>query len=238
MVNPGDGRRTFAVAIDGHSGVGKSTAAAHVAMRFGLLNVDTGAMYRAAALYCLRMGIEADPSRVVAELANINVTAEHSGCEQAVLLNGEDVTKLIRAQEVAEATKNVSAIKEVRDKMVPMQQQIALRSNVVMNGRDICEVVLPWAQAKLFLYADIEDRTRRRIGELERLGMPADYDAVKKAVFERDRHDSSRENSPLRQSPDAVFLDTSGMPLDVMLRKITDIVGVKWDAWGKKCSIE
>jgi len=204
------------VAIDGPAGAGKSTVARAVAERLGLLHVDSGAMYRAVALWALENGIDpGDEGKVVpmAESAEINLDGGR------VVLNGRDVTADVRRPEVSQAASKVSAIPGVRRELVRKQQQYAEVSSLVMEGRDIGTVVYPQAQAKIFLDASPEIRSRRRVEELG-----GDYGQVLREIRERDYRDVTRADSPLRQAEDAVHLDTSELNEEGVIQAVIRIV--------------
>jgi cytidylate kinase len=208
--------------------VGKSTLAKELAKELSFVYVDTGAMYRAVALFCLRKGV----SLVSADEITAALTALHVSIRgQRVFLEDEDVTDLLRSPEVAEASSQVAAVHSVRVKLVEMQQEMGRRGNVVMDGRDICAHVLPWAQVKIYLDASIHERTRRRAAELpvNGAGLPANeadaaYSAVRKDLEERDYRDTHREDSPLVRCVDAVYLDTSGMAFEEVKQAALDMV--------------
>jgi cytidylate kinase len=198
------------VAIDGPAGAGKSTIARRLAGRLGFLYLDTGAMYRAVALWALRAGIDlTDMHRLERLAAEAQIAFRRD--PPAIFLNGEDVTEAIRAPEVSAAASQASAIPGVRRAMVDLQRQIADGENVVAEGRDVTTVVFPEAQVKIFLDADPTVRARRRSEELRQRGMAAPTDAVAREMQERDARDRDRAAAPLMQAPDAVYLDSSGL---------------------------
>ena len=200
------------VAIDGPSGAGKSTVAKMVAEKLGFIYIDTGAMYRAAALYGLRAGVGlSDDVAVANTLDHIHITLRHEDGVQQIFLNGENVTVAIRTQEAAEGASAVAVHAAVRLKMVALQQVIAAQGRVVMDGRDIGTHVLPNAVLKVFLTASADERTRRRCAELQQKGLPSDYETVRREIEKRDYRDTNRAASPLRQADDAFTLDTSGL---------------------------
>jgi len=201
-----------AIAIDGPSGSGKSTAARNAAKKLGFIYVDTGAMYRAAALYFLENGADiSDEEAVKLSLKDINVEIGLIDCKQRIILNGADVTDKIRTQPVADATSKTAAIKAVRDKFVTLQRKIAASNDIVMDGRDIGTVVLPGAMLKIYMDAPPEIRAKRRVGELFAKGIAAEYDQILKEIIIRDKRDAERVNSPLKIAVDAVYIDTAGM---------------------------
>ena len=204
------------VAIDGPAGAGKSTVARAVAERLGFLHVDSGAMYRAVALWALENGVDpGDGAKVVpmAESAEINLNGGR------VLLNGRDITADVRRPEVSQAASRVSAIPGVRRELVSKQQEYAAAASVVMEGRDIGTVVYPRAQVKIYLDASSEVRARRRVGELG-----GDYGQVLREIRERDDRDATRADSPLRQAEDAVYVDTGDLDEESVILAVLDIV--------------
>lgn len=205
----------IAIAIDGPAGAGKSTIAKLIAKKKGYIYVDTGAMYRAMALYFIEQGIGADEQeRISAVAPNVDVTITYENGEQIVWLNGRNVNGLIRTEEVGKMASASSGIKEVRKKLVELQQALAKKESVVMDGRDIGTCVLPDANVKIYLTADSHVRAVRRYEELKAKGQECDLDIIEKDIVERDRQDMHRELSPLRQAEDAVLLDSSAMTIE------------------------
>lgn len=196
------------IAIDGPAGAGKSTLARRVALRLGAVYIDTGAMYRAVALWAMRSGIPLDDSHRLEALAK-NASIEFIAGDDRLLLNGEDVTDAIRTLEVASAASEVAAVAGVRRQMVEMQRAIAAKSSVVMEGRDIGTVVFPEADVKIFLDATSEIRAQRRAEELGEKKIPFDLDRLRQQIEERDARDRNRTASPLLQAQDATYLDSS-----------------------------
>ena len=218
----------FAIAIDGPSGSGKSTAAKMIAKKLNITYVDTGAMYRAVGLFCRRKGIDTkDEAGVISALDEINITFKVEGDTRRIMLNGEDVTDTIRTQDTGMAASDVGAIAEVRKKLVQMQQLIAKEQSVVMDGRDIGTVVLKDAEVKVYLDATVEERTRRRIGELKEKGIESDFDTVKKEIEERDYNDTHRKVTPLCKAEDAVYFVNDGMKVEETADAIIKIVEEK-----------
>jgi cytidylate kinase len=196
------------VTIDGPAGSGKSTAAKALAARLGFEYLDTGAMYRAVALAVIRRGLDpSDSAAVVSILPSLTVEMPPG----EVVLNGENVAALIRTPQVSDGASKVSAIKEVRDFLVPIQRQIAAARRMVCEGRDQGTVVFPDAEFKFYLDADPHIRARRRSEELHAAGQHADFDTVLKGVIERDHRDRTRADGPLRQPPDAIVIDTTAL---------------------------
>ena len=191
----------FNIAIDGPAGAGKSTIAKAAAERLGFIYVDTGAMYRAMALYFLRQGIgPAEESRIVAACGQVDITIRYENGIQQVLLNGENVSGLIRDEAVGNMASATSVYLPVREKLVELQKQLAAREDVVMDGRDIGTCVLPHAQVKIYLTASVEERARRRCLELQKKGQEADLENIQETIRQRDYRDMHRENSPLVQA--------------------------------------
>lgn len=209
------------IAIDGPSAAGKSTVAKAVAQRLGYLYIDTGAMYRAVALMAIRSDIAFDDQAALSELTgSLDIRLEHSGQDYRVYVNDEDVSQEIRLPEVGNAASPISAVCRVRQLLVEMQQQMAAKMPVVMDGRDIGTVVLPDAQLKIFLTADTRERARRRALELKEKGIEVDIEEVERDIIARDYRDSHRENSPLKQTDDAYVLDNSQMTAEEVVEKI------------------
>ena len=221
----------YNIAIDGPAGAGKSTIAKMAAKKLDFIYVDTGAMYRAMALYFLRREIDAKDEKKIAEACeHINVTIAYQEGEQQVLLNGENVNAFIRTEEVSMMTSNTSKYPAVREKLLYLQRELAAANNVVMDGRDIGTVVLPDAEVKVFLTASAEERARRRMLELEERGTPEPYAAILRAIQERDWNDTHRDAAPLRQAEDAVLLDTTALDFvqseDALLHIIRERTGL------------
>lgn len=216
----------IAVAIDGPSGAGKSSIARSAAQELGFVYVDTGAIYRTVSLYIFDRGIDpADRAAVTAALPEIHIDLRYGdGGLQRMFLNGEDVTERIRLPEISMFTSAVSGIPEVRAFLMEMQRSLARERSVIMDGRDIGTVVLPQADVKLFLTASPEARAKRRYKELLERGQHADFDQVLREVIERDRRDMERETAPLRQGPDAVLADTTGLDLEGSFRLLLGLI--------------
>lgn len=217
----------IAVAIDGPAGAGKSTIARQAAKTVGFLYVDTGALYRTVGLYMLRCGISPDDIQAVPEeldSGRVKIDMQFQGGEQQVLLDGENVTGLIRTPEVSRASSQVSAIPQVREFLFSLQQNLAKKHNVIMDGRDIGTVVLPDAKVKIFLTASVEERAKRRCRQLQEKGIAADVGEVSREIAERDYQDSHRAVAPLKAAKDAVWVDTSDMTLEESIETVTRLV--------------
>lgn len=212
---------SYSIAIDGPAGAGKSTIAKRIAKEKGFLYVDTGAMYRAMALYLLRSGVgPEDMEEIGLKCKEADITIRYEKGGQVVLLNGEDVNGLIRTEEVGRMASQSSGHPAVRRKLVELQQRLAESADVVMDGRDIGTCVLPGADVKVYLTAGSRVRAQRRYDELTARGETCDLDRIEQGIMERDRRDMEREISPLRQAPDAVLIDTSYMDIDEVVRAV------------------
>lgn len=216
------------IGIDGPVGAGKSTVADAVAQRLGILHLDTGAMYRALGLTALRRKIDIQDEKAVVGLCDsVHISVSHEADGQHTYADGEDVTGLIRTPEVGMAASTVSRYAEVRKAMVRLQQQLAAKTDMLLDGRDICTTVLPKATAKIFLTATAEERARRRWLELQQKGLPDTYEEVLKALKERDHQDMNRAVEPLRQAEDAVLVDSTDLDFDQVVERILEIVEEK-----------
>lgn len=212
------------VAIDGPGGTGKSTIAKAVAVRFGLEYIDTGAMYRALGLKALRNGVPAEDENAVKAMLADTVIDFAGG---KTMLDGEDVSGLIRTNEISMAASNISKLAIVRAKVDEVSRFLASTKDVVMEGRDIGVTVIPDAEVKIFMTAAPEVRAKRRYDQLREAGKEADYDKIYNEIQQRDYQDSHREVSPLRQADDAVFLDTSDMSIEENIDAVADIITEK-----------
>ena len=216
---------TYAIAIDGPAGAGKSTIAKILAKELELIYVDTGALYRTIGYYVTNQGIDtADTDAVVAALSGLKVELGYVDGVQRVFANGEDVSDLIRTPVISMAASAVSAIPAVRAYLLDTQRNIAATHSVIMDGRDIGTVILPDAKVKIFLTASPESRATRRFAELQEKGDPATYEEVLADMIKRDYDDSHRATAPLKQADDAVLVDTSGETLEQSVAKIKAIV--------------
>ena len=221
--------KIYSVAVDGPSGAGKSTLAKALAAELHILYVDTGAIYRTIGCYARRQGVDAADTQAVIDLlprVRIEMRYDDQGL-QHMLLQGEDVTREIRLPEVSLYASAVSAIPEVRSFLLEMQRDFARKSSVIMDGRDIGTVVLPDAQVKIFLQADVEVRAHRREKELRERGTPRPFEQVLAEMKERDYKDSHRSAAPLRAAEDAVVVDTSDLDFQQSKEKIMEIIREK-----------
>ena len=211
------------IAIDGYSSCGKSTIAKALAKYAGYTYVDTGAMYRATALYAQRAGIESNNEELLAQLKDIHIGFTQTPEGQHVTLNGEDVESQIRKLEIGNLASQISTIKEVRAFLVAQQQAMGEEKGIVMDGRDIGTVVFPKAELKLFLTASPEVRAERRFKELQAKGESPVYEEVLADVNDRDYRDTHRAESPLRQAVDAVVVDNSHMTREEQMEYIIEV---------------
>lgn len=211
----------FAIAIDGPAGSGKSTAAKEAAKRLGMVYVDTGAMYRTVALACMRTGVSvSDEAAALSVLNGIDMRIEPEQGGQRIFLDGKDVTAEIRTPEIGKGASEVAAFRKVRERLVEIQQELARKYPVVMDGRDIGTVVLPDAELKIYLDAGVEERARRRQGELLAQGKTEELSEVMEKIRQRDEADKTREHSPLRMADDAILLDSTGMSAEEVVQAI------------------
>lgn len=212
---------SYNIAIDGPAGAGKSTIAKKVAKELSYIYVDTGAMYRAMALFFLREGIGAEETEKINEACKrADITIQYKDGEQQVMLNGENVNGMIRTEEVGNMASATSVNANVRVKMVELQQQLAKKADVIMDGRDIGTKVLPDATLKIYLTASSRIRAERRYKELKEKNIDCDLETIEKDIVERDYRDMHRENSPLMQAEDAILVDSSNMGIDEAAAKI------------------
>lgn len=212
-------QKKITIAIDGYAGCGKSTLAKALAKALNYTFIDSGAMYRAVAFYCLEQGFisdheEIDSTQLLLQLDQISINLSP---DQKVWLNNQDITEVIRSPKVAGVVSKVAAIKGVRTKLVELQRQMSIGGGIVMDGRDIGTVVFPNAELKIFVTASIEVRTQRRLAELKAKGEDIDEVAVQQNLLDRDHQDSTRAESPLKQAADAVVLDTSALSREEQL---------------------
>ena len=215
----------YNIAIDGPAGAGKSTIAKMAAKKLDFIYVDTGAMYRAMALYFLRREIDAKDEKKIAEACeHINVTIAYQEGEQQVLLNGENVNAFIRTEEVSMMTSNTSKYPAVREKLLYLQRELAAANNVIMDGRDIGTCVLPDAELKIYLTASASERAKRRYLEQKERGVESDLAQIERDIIARDEQDMNREIAPLKQAEDAILVDTSDMNIEEVVTKIVSLV--------------
>lgn len=221
---------SFNVAIDGPAGAGKSTVAKAVAAKRNFIYVDTGAMYRTMALYFLRKGIDKnDEAAVNRACREVSITIAYENGVQQVFLNGENVSGLIRTEEVGNMASATSGYLPVREKLVELQKEMARNSDVVMDGRDIGTCVLPEADVKIYLTASSLVRAKRRFRELTEKGTACDLKEIEQDIIDRDYRDMHREHSPLVQAEDAVYLDSSNMTLEQVVDAIGTLIDQRMD---------
>ena len=214
----------YRIALDGPSGAGKSTIAKRLSAELGFVYVDTGAMYRSIGLYCLQNNIDtADEMAVTAVLPQIDIQLKYIDGEQRVILNGTDVSKEIRINEVSMAASKVSAYKAVRAFLLDTQRNMAKTQSVIMDGRDIGTVVLPDAEIKIFIVADPKERAKRRYKELIERGQNVPFEDVLADIIQRDYNDENRKEAPLRQAEDAIRLDTSLLDFEQSYNAVLEI---------------
>lgn len=215
---------SYNVAIDGPAGAGKSTIAKAIAKKMNLIYVDTGAMYRAMALFMLREKINPqDAEGISRKCQEADITIAYENNEQVVYLNGENVNAYLRTEEVGNMASVTSVQPAVREKMVELQHTLAAKSDCIMDGRDIGTCVLPNAQVKIYLTASSAVRAKRRFDELTAKGEACDLEKIQADIEERDYRDMHREHSPLKQAEDAVLVDTSDMSIDEVIEHIIKI---------------
>jgi len=219
-------QKSISIAIDGPAGAGKSTIAKIISKEMGIVYLDTGAMYRTVALKAIRDQISTDDRDSLSKMVdNIDISVKYVDGEQFIYLDGEDVTSKIRTPEISIGASNVAVVPEVRIKMVELQRQIALKTSVVMDGRDIGTYVLPDAKFKFFLTASVEERALRRYNEQVAKGYKdISLESVKKDIEYRDKNDSSREFAPLSKAQDAIEIDTTSLTIDEVAQKIIGII--------------
>lgn len=218
----------YRIALDGPSGAGKSTIAKRLSSELGFVYVDTGAMYRTVGLYCLQNNVDINDEAAVADvLPNINIELKYIDGEQRILLNGTDVSKGIRLNEVSMAASKTSAYKCVRAFLLDAQRNVAKTQSVIMDGRDIGTVVLPDAEIKIFIVGDATVRAKRRHKELLEKGQEISLQEVLEDIITRDHNDTNRAEAPLKQAKDAVLLDTTYKNFDEAYASVLEIVKSK-----------
>jgi len=227
-VNLRQNKGFIAIAIDGPAGVGKGTLAKRLAEALGFTHVDSGALYRAVAYNCIETSVPLnDVDRIKSSLLDLNICVDYKNNEQRVLLNGFDITSSLRTPEVSEASSVTAAIPAVREKLLKLQRDVAAKNNIVMEGRDIGSRILPNAQVKIYLDANIDERARRRLSERMRMGITTDLNTIRLEIEERDFRDMNREHSPLKRAADAVLVDSTDMSLQQVLEAALGIVYIK-----------
>ncbi len=225
----------FIIAIDGPAGSGKTTTAKALARELGFIYVDTGAMYRAMALFAQRRGVALDDTQAIcALLPEVDIRLERDGGEQHTLLGGENVEAHIRTQEMSKAASDISAIPCVREAMVDLQRRAGQGGKgAILEGRDIGTVVFPDSPCKVFLVADAMTRAERRKLQLEEKGIDGDVETIRREIEERDRNDAGREHSPLRKAPDAIEVETTNTTIDEQVSMILSLVRKRLDQFRK-----
>lgn len=214
----------YSIAVDGPAGAGKSTIAKLIAKDLEFIYVDTGAMYRAMAIYFLDHGIDAmDEKAIQKACEHVKIRIEYEQGVQQVILNEENVTGRLRKEEVGVMASKTSVYPDVRKKLVELQQELATTVSVIMDGRDIGTCVLPNATLKIYLTASVEARAKRRYDELLEKGQTADYEVIKADIEERDYRDMNREVSPLKQAEDAILVDSSNMSIEEVVATIKEL---------------
>ncbi len=220
--------KNYRIALDGPSGAGKSTIAKRLSAELGFVYVDTGAMYRTIGLFCLKNNIDVnDEDKVCSVLEQIKIELKYVEGEQRILLNGTDVSKEIRMNEVSMAASKVSAYKGVRSYLLNAQRDVAKSQSVIMDGRDIGTVVLPDAEIKIFIVGDATVRAKRRHNELLEKGQNISFQEVLEDIITRDHNDTNRAESPLRQADDAILLDTTYKNFEQAYNSVLEIVKSK-----------
>ncbi|HHZ64731.1 MAG TPA: (d)CMP kinase [Flavobacteriales bacterium] len=230
--------RKITIAIDGYSSCGKSTLAKSLAISLDYTYVDTGAMYRAITLFCMRQNLVnnngVDESRIIEKLNDISLAfiQDPETNTSPIFLNGENVESQIRKMDVSNQVSQISAIREVRKKMVQIQQKMGIAKGVVMEGRDIGTIVFPDAELKLFMTADMETRVKRRYKEMREKKIDVSMDEVRDNVNSRDYEDTHRQESPLIQADDAIVLDNTNLDLEQQLQIALELVEKKIEILG------
>ena len=214
------------IAIDGPSGAGKSTISDILAEKLGYVHLDTGAMYRAVAYVGLKKGLKMDDEENVVKMIENEMNLQMNS-DGTIICNGEDISGKIRTNEMSMAASDVSKLKNVRKALVAMQQKIASNKGYIVDGRDICEVVLPDAEVKVFLTASAEDRAQRRLLQNKKKGIDGDYETILEDIKKRDYQDSHRENSPLHKTDDATEIDSSDLSIEEVVERVMELVNEK-----------
>lgn len=219
--------KNIKVAVDGPAGAGKSSVSRCVAKKLGLVYVDTGAMYRACAVYALENGIDINEKDITPHLDEINIDIDYNENGQQIFLNGRNVSQRIREADATAGSSAIAVIPSVRLKLVELQRKIAQNKSVIMDGRDIGTYVLPDADVKIFLTASVEERAKRRYAEMLEKGMECDIEMVERDIAARDKNDSQRKFAPLKRAHDAVLVDTSDMDFEQVCAKLYEIIKSK-----------
>ena len=215
----------YNIAIDGPSGAGKSTIAKDLSKKLNFIYVDTGAMYRAIALYFYENDIDISLEDVVSfHLSNIDIDIKYEDGKQIVLLNGKDVSESIRTEKIGGMASSISVFSEVRSKLLNLQRNLAMKNKVVMDGRDIASHVLPNADLKIYLTASVDTRADRRYKELKEKGLDVNLEEIKKEIEIRDYRDTNRKIAPLRQVKEAILIDSSNLSIEEVVEKIISFI--------------
>ena len=218
----------FIVAVDGTAGSGKGTITKIIAERLNLVSIDTGAMYRCVALECINQNINYTEIEKIKEvLKNIDIELKKENNLQIVILNGKDVTREIRTPEIDAVVAKFAAIKEVRDKITPIQRKMGENSDIIMEGRDIGTVVFPHADVKVFLDCSVEERARRRYKQDLEKGIQTTYEEVLESIKERHKLETEREIAPLVRAPDAVYIDSTNMTIEEETNAVIKVIEEK-----------
>ena len=218
----------FIVAVDGTAGSGKGTITKIIADKLNLISIDTGAMYRCVALECINKNIDYTEIEKIKEvLKDINIELKKENNSQVVILNRKDVTREIRTPEVDNVVAKFAAIKEVRDKITPIQRKMGQDANIIMEGREIGTVVFPNADVKVFLDCSVEERARRRYNQDLEKGIETTYEEVLESIKERHKLETERKIAPLVQAPDAVYIDSTNMTIDEEAEAVIKIIEEK-----------
>lgn len=219
---------SFVVAIDGPAGSGKGTVTKLVAERLGLVNIDTGAMYRCVTLMCLENNIEhTQIDEINKILEKIEIEIRNEDCNQTFYLNGRNVTKEIRFENVNKNVAKFAAVKEIRDKVTPMQRAMGERQDIIMEGRDITTVVFPNADVKIFLDCSVEERANRRYKQNLEKNIECTYEEVLANIIERNKLETERETAPLIKAEDAIVIDSTNMSIEEVVTEIIRIINEK-----------
>lgn len=222
------------VALDGPAGSGKGTITKLVAKELGLVNIDTGAMYRCVTLDCLNNNVKPDEFEKIAEiLENVDIQLKREGDNQIILLNGQDVSKEIRTERIDEMVAKFAAIKIVRDKITPLQQKMGENTDIIMEGRDIGTVVFPNADVKIFLDCSLEERAKRRYKQNVERGLNTPYEEVLSELIKRHKLETEREVAPLIQAEDAIYLDSSNLNIEEVTKETIRIIKEQLNKKGK-----